>query len=83
MDKPHKTMLKFLITRLKDRLIKRELLSEFAKFLHMNTVFLNVLFVVNHRYKAVLLDLDNFKAAGELSVLGIEDMSHVILQVLE
>ncbi len=76
-------MLKFLITHLKDRHIKRDLLSEFAKFLHMNTVFFNVLIVVNHRYKAVLIDLDNFKAAGELSVLSIEDMSHMMLQVLK
>ena len=39
--------------------------------------------VVNHQYKAVLIDLDNLRGVEELSVRNIVDMSLLISQLWE
>ena len=72
----HLTMFQFLITRHHPNSIDH---LEVSKFLLSITVFYHVLIVINHQYKAVLLDLDKFKAVKELSVNSIEVMSLVII----
>ena len=73
--------LQYMVDFLGDHII--DLIIGTHKFLLLITVRSHVLIVVNHQYKDVPLDLDNLKAAGELSVFSIEGMSLVRLQLKE
>ena len=79
----HLTMFQFLMNPQNMLDLLTDLLLGLQKFLLFNTKLCHVLIVVNHQYKDVPLDLDNLKAAGELSVLCIEGMSFLMLQLEE
>ena len=62
---------------------QRDLLLGRREFPLLGTVLCHVLIVVNHQFKDVLIDFQKFKAVGELSVFSIEDMSLVMLLLIE